>query len=268
MASSFMSTLPRDPDEQLRLGLRVIEAAYEEKARHNDNELQQLRAYSKERQSQVMMLERRVAELEQHVRDGEERTRQLSDEKAQLAQDLKTAQRDLSKLDSFKRSIMQSIQGEELPGAAAGSYSVGSEYTPACGGGASLGHPPGRDSVLMGMGPGSPPGAHSLGGGVTPMGSLSTKPAPTTTGGAPLRTTSPLQPSSSTIKMDGKDFFRQARLRLTYEQFNQFLTNIKKLNDHAQSRDETLQKAQDIFGTENEDLFVSFKQLLSKHGLS
>lgn len=48
----------------------------------------------------------------------------------------------------------------------------------------------------------------------------------------------------------------------------QFLTNIKKLNDHAQSRDETLQKAQDIFGTENEDLFVSFKQLLSKHGLS
>ena len=68
--------------------------------------------------------------------------------------------------------------------------------------------------------------------------------------------------------MDGKDFFRQARLRLTYEQFNQFLTNIKRLNDHAQTRDETLARAQEIFGSENGDLFVSFKTLLSKHGLT
>ena len=73
---------------------------------------------------------------------------------------------------------------------------------------------------------------------------------------------------SSGVKMDGKDFFRQARLRLTYEQFNQFLTNIKRLNDHAQSRDETIGKAQEIFGAENADLFESFKTLLSKHGLS
>ena len=68
--------------------------------------------------------------------------------------------------------------------------------------------------------------------------------------------------------LDGKDFFRQARLRLSYEQFNQFLSNIKRLNDHAQTRDETLARAQEIFGAENGDLFVSFKTLLSKHGLT
>ena len=68
--------------------------------------------------------------------------------------------------------------------------------------------------------------------------------------------------------MDGKDFFRQARLRLTYEQFNQFLTNIKRLNDHAQTREATLMRAQDIFGADNDDLFQSFKSLLSRHGLT
>jgi hypothetical protein len=50
--------------------------------------------------------------------------------------------------------------------------------------------------------------------------------------------------------------------------FNQFLANIKRLNDHAQSREETIRMAQEIFGGENEDLFSSFKALLSKHGLS
>ena len=59
-----------------------------------------------------------------------------------------------------------------------------------------------------------------------------------------------------------------ARLRLTYEQFNQFLANIKRLNDHAQSRSETLQHAQAIFGADNHDLFVAFKELLTKHGLT
>ncbi len=43
---------------------------------------------------------------------------------------------------------------------------------------------------------------------------------------------------------------------------------MRGLNDHAQTRDETLARAQEIFGAENGDLFVSFKTLLSKHGLT
>ena len=34
-----MSNLPQDPDEKMRLGVRVIEQAYEEKMRAMDNEL-------------------------------------------------------------------------------------------------------------------------------------------------------------------------------------------------------------------------------------
>lgn len=55
---------------------------------------------------------------------------------------------------------------------------------------------------------------------------------------------------------------------LRYDQFNIFLANIKRLNDHAQSREETLRQAQQIFGDDNEDLYNAFRSLLTKHGLT
>jgi hypothetical protein len=84
------------------------------------------------------------------------------------------------------------------------------------------------------------------------------------------------------------------RSRLSYEQFAAFLANIKELNAHRQSQvvtfsfqleplfcffrsfrslelyicvvvmQETLEKADQIFGAENKDLFVSFQGLLSR----
>ena len=84
------------PDEALRQGLRMIETAYDEKARQQEHELQQLRAYGKDRQQQVALLERRVAELEAQLSESESRVRVLSDEKSSLQQDLKATQRDLS----------------------------------------------------------------------------------------------------------------------------------------------------------------------------
>ena len=66
--------------------------------------------------------------------------------------------------------------------------------------------------------------------------------------------------------VDGKEFFKRARNRLSFQQFNEFLANIKRLNSHVQNREDTLQKARDIFGQENEDLHVAFTALLSRHG--
>ncbi|KAL2897190.1 hypothetical protein RDABS01_038973 [Bienertia sinuspersici] len=70
---------------------------------------------------------------------------------------------------------------------------------------------------------------------------------------------------SRTPRIDGKEFFRQARSRLSYEQFSAFLANIKQLNDHKQSREETLRKAEEILGTENNDLYLSFQGLLNRN---
>lgn len=84
-------------------------------------------------------------------------------------------------------------------------------------------------------------------------------------------TTAPNSPPSQgslpsrTPRVDGKDFFRQARNRLSYEQFSAFLANIKELNAHRQTREETLRKAEETFGPDNKDLFAAFDGLLSRH---
>lgn len=68
-----------------------------------------------------------------------------------------------------------------------------------------------------------------------------------------------------TPRIDGKEFFRQARSRLSYEQFSAFLANIKELNAQKQNREETLRKAEQIFGTDNKDLYLSFQGLLNRN---
>eukprot|EP00743_Colponemidia_sp_Colp-15_P004708 GILK01005072.1.p1 GENE.GILK01005072.1~~GILK01005072.1.p1 ORF type:complete len:343 (+),score=46.75 GILK01005072.1:49-1029(+) len=79
-------------------------------------------------------------------------------------------------------------------------------------------------------------------------------------------TSPPHESQSSSSSVDGKQFFRQARAKLSYEKFNDFLANIKRLNNHLQTRDETLEYARQIFGPDNTDLFRDFKSLLTKHG--
>ncbi|KAH7289698.1 hypothetical protein KP509_30G014900 [Ceratopteris richardii] len=80
-------------------------------------------------------------------------------------------------------------------------------------------------------------------------------------------TTAPNSPphKARAARLDGKEFFRQARNRLSYEQFSAFLANIKELNAHQQTREETLKKANDIFGAQNADLYMAFDSLLSRH---
>ncbi|KAK6947260.1 hypothetical protein RJ641_000733 [Dillenia turbinata] len=68
-----------------------------------------------------------------------------------------------------------------------------------------------------------------------------------------------------TPRIDGKEFFRQARSRLSYEQFSAFLANIKELNAQTQTREETLKKAEEIFGIDNKDLYLSFQGLLNRN---
>ena len=236
--------------------------------------------------AQVAALERRVSELETTQQESEHRLSQLANQNAALASEKLNLQHEVhnmhernNKLDAFKRSIMQSVKEDDLPPIRASA----AEYN---GGGGSGGY---RNAALLAEASATVAAARpSLGGSyhaggasafdVPPLAPYSATPAadrPRTAaprpsyGGAP-HAESPLargRESSGSPGVDGKDFFRSARLRLSYEQFNRFLANIKRLNDHAQSREETLQRAQDIFGPENGDLYTSFKSLLSKHGL-
>eukprot|EP00798_Chlamydomonas_sp_ICE-L_P016561 gene16561-22790_t len=106
--------------------------------------------------------------------------------------------------------------------------------------------PPGSSSFFA-------PPTHHFGGGGTSSGDLT-----------PDRAPSSGPPSAPPPVTDGKEFFRQARDRLSYEQFTQFLHNIKELNGGRQSRDNTLWKAREIFGSTNQDLYASLEGLLSR----
>ena len=269
--SALLKQLPRDPEEQLRLGVRVVEVAFEEKARILEAELGQLRAYGKERQNAVVALERRVCELEASVAQGEQRHAALQTEhaalradKASLQQEVRALNERLNKLHDFKRSILQSIKDDDGSGADA----VGGATSAAATGGAY--DAPASSGAASGYGaprPYAPPGSAVSSAVASPAGLFPPAGGGVSTpcaGGAPR---SPAGQAASELA-DGKDFFRQARLRLTYEQFNAFLASIKKLNDHSQTRDETLAQAQEIFGADGRDLFVAFRGLLSKHGLA
>ncbi|PIN06659.1 hypothetical protein CDL12_20787 [Handroanthus impetiginosus] len=70
---------------------------------------------------------------------------------------------------------------------------------------------------------------------------------------------------SAKARVHGKEFFRQVRNRLSYEQFGAFLANVKELNSHKQTKEETLRKADEIFGQDNKDLYVFFEGLITRN---
>jgi hypothetical protein len=81
--------------------------------------------------------------------------------------------------------------------------------------------------------------------------------------------TYPVTPGGTTSNphvMEGKAFFRKAKLELPHETFVSFLNCIKKFNAKQATRDETLKAVKTILGTRYEDLYTSFERILDKHG--
>ncbi|PWA47149.1 hypothetical protein CTI12_AA501740 [Artemisia annua] len=76
---------------------------------------------------------------------------------------------------------------------------------------------------------------------------------------------SPYASMTGQTRVDSKEFFRQVRSRLAYEQFAAFLANVKELNSQKQSKEasvflhDTLRKADEILGPDNKDLYAIFE---------
>lgn len=203
--------------------------------------------------------------------DQEERHK-LHAEKSALIETVKRLNRDVSKLEGFKRHLLQSLQEEEqgnrleAPTTAevelAGERLVSSvlnsvdDVVPKA---SSTNLLTMRSPVLNGHIGG---GTGVLGPGL-PTSRIST---PSFCSDPPGGICSPgAFSANSPQRIDGKEFFRQARGRLPYEQFSQFLQNIKELNHGRQTREDTLRRAREIFGITNIDLYNSFEGLLSRH---
>jgi len=204
-------------------------------------------------------LERRVASMEEELHDAadkaamamEERDK-LTAEKTALINTVKKLNKEVAKLDAFKRNLMQTLadDGEDGAGDAAGERLVTSV----------LANAESNVHKTWSRAGGSQAGSErSPERNYSRRTSAANSPAPSDARGA--------LPGDGTDarKVDGKAFFREARARLSYEHFSEFLQNIKELNAHKQTRAETLARADDIFGESNKDLYRTFETLLVKH---
>lgn len=314
LPDEILSVMPTDPYDQLDLARKITSMAIASRVTKLETETGMLRQKLQDKDRVIVELEDKVSQLEQAAQEAEFRLRiayednmKLAKERDSLALTAKKLDRDLAKLEKFKRQLMQSLNDEISPQAETVDIGTYDQSVPKahpakdeeangfrrnhsfCG---SIESTNITDNVPKQVGhkfitPSLAPKAYST--SVSPR-RYSTAGSPHKTSGTTSPTTaqygrgsfSSWYPSSQqssasnspprghmlparTPRIDGKEFFRQARSRLSLEQFSAFLANVKELNAHRQSREETLKKAEEIFGTDNKDLYLSFQGLLNRN---
>ncbi|CAL0334647.1 unnamed protein product [Lupinus luteus] len=329
LPEEVVQVLPSDPFEQLDVARKIMSVALATRVNALQSEssilsaeLANKDATVAELQSEVDSLYAAISEAEDRFGQAEEEKERLVTENASLSNTVTKLTRDVSKLEAFKKTLMQSFREEEenSGGAVAAKLQSQASITSSTlqpeDAAASL--PPSKSSSMQAYvsetgnsfsedqesdvaararvpynfllasqtstpritPPGSPP---SLSASVSPT--RSSKPV------SPIRRHSVSFSSSRGIyddrssvfsstasvsstdtlsqtgrtRVDGKEFFRQVRSRLSNEQFGAFLANVKELNSHKQTKEETLQKVDEIFGAENKHLYAIFEGLITRN---
>lgn len=247
--------------------------AFVNKVQQLERENAQLQQTAMDRQTKIKQLERRINGLEAELADSGDKVRQaleeqnkLVGEKNALISTVKKLNRDVAKLDNFKRNLMQTLQDDEDAAAGAGGDAAGDRLVNSVLSSAAAGRSGGDTGTRLDYTGASSPNGYRVGGyssGPSPAGLHTPGLGHMAAGVSGASTPGGVNADGS--KVDGKEFFRQARARLSYENFSQFLQNIKELNAHKQTRQETLAKAAEIFGDANADLYATFETLLVKH---
>ncbi|KAJ9537172.1 hypothetical protein OSB04_029905 [Centaurea solstitialis] len=320
-----LEVLPSDPFQQLDVARKITSIALSTRVSALESESSDLRQQLADRDaliadlnSQLDSLDSSLSQNLQKLSIADQEKDDLLKENASLSETVNKLKRDVAKLESFRKTLMMSLQDEEGSSATAppvvaakvqnhtslssqtfsgeeegtvppSSFSsirsqssdVGNSYQDEHVNDAS--RPPRvSPSLLLASQtntprltpPGSPP---SLSASASP----SRTPKPT----SPRRhsiavsrglyddkssvfssaNSSPYSSMSGRTRVDGKEFFRQVRSRLSYEQFAAFLANVKELNSQKQTKEDTLRKADEIFGPDNKDLYVILEGLITRN---
>lgn len=320
LPDEILSVIPTDPYDQLDLARKITSMAIASRVSNLETETGRLRQSLNDKDRVIVQLEEKVAVLGDACQDAQVQLRivtednmKLSRERDSFAMTAKKLSRDLAKLETFKRQLMQSLSEddssqaetvdietcEQIPKAYP-TTEVNNGYTIQRSLSGSTDSSTITDAMQTGqrasitpyitprLTPTATPKVYSTNGSPRRYSSIE---SPQTTSGATSPTKSlydgraslsswyPSSQQSSaasspprgrsttarTPRIDGKEFFRQARSRLSYEQFSAFLANIKELNAQKQTREETLRKAEEIFGTDNKDLYLLFQGLLNRN---
>ncbi|KAJ7541751.1 hypothetical protein O6H91_10G074600 [Diphasiastrum complanatum] len=320
LTQDILSALPSDPFELLDVARRITSMAMAARVTKIENDEKKMVQKVAEKDKTISEQRDRLFEIERSLEETTARLNhaldeqvKLTNEKSVLLATIKRLNREVTKLDAFKRSLMQSLQDDDENSQVDGGDKLSFLHTrsfkkssAASDGGASsfksytidgsetdchvetdaLRH--GIYHRYTNSRTQIPPISPTIGSPAAK--SAAGSPGPLSGSGSPNRrtmseirapihlslpasetSTAPNSPPSAGAlpvhgnKVDGKEFFRKARNRLSYEQFKEFLANIKELNSHRRSREETLKIADDIFGPNNKDLYSVFVGLLSRH---
>ncbi|RDX89410.1 hypothetical protein CR513_28866, partial [Mucuna pruriens] len=319
LPEELVKALPSDPYEQLDVARKITSVALSTRVNALQSESSALRAELADRdrliselQSQVESIDAALSEAADKLARADQDKESLVKENALLSNAVRKLSRDVSKLETFRRTLMQSLHDDEhnsggTPDIAAKLHSQASITSTSQFGDEDASTLSSRSSSMRinisdtgnyfaedRESDGSRYRAsHNL-----LLASQSSTPRITPPGSppsisalvSPTRTSKPVSPRRHAIsfstsrgiyddrshasdtasqtgrtRVDGKEFFRQVRSRLSYEQFGAFLANVKELNSHKQTKEETLQKANEIFGPENKDLYDIFEGLIMRN---
>ncbi|XP_031252052.1 uncharacterized protein At4g15545 isoform X3 [Pistacia vera] len=284
-----LQVLPSDPFEQLDVARKITSLALSTRVSALESESSALRAQLAEKDSVIADLQAQIESFDSSLSDITNKLSQAQLEKenlikdnAYLANTVKKLQRDVSKLEIFKKTLMQSLQDDEETTSTRATHIIAKPTPNASRPGIShrlllasqtstprltpLGSPPSLSASVSPTRTSKPvsPRRHSISFSTTRgmfddrSSIFSSSPYSSVKG-------SDTGPHTGRTRVDGKEFFRQVRSRLSYEQFGAFLANVKELNSHKQTREETLRKADEIFGPENKDLYAIFEGLITKN---
>ncbi|KAL5712735.1 hypothetical protein ACHQM5_014877 [Ranunculus cassubicifolius] len=332
LPEEILTILPSDPFEQLDIARKITSIALATRVSKLESESDRLRSNLNEKEEQLAELQSQIESLEGSLSESNDKLAQADEEKerllkenASLSATVKKLNRDVSKLEVFRKTLVQSLKEEEdSPG---GTPQVVAKYIQASSSFSSeeASLPPSKSSSVKSQlsdtgdsvkedASSTETDAHKHGTSQRPLlasyrstprltppispPSLSAAASPTIRSkpGSPRRhsisfassrgafeerssvysslpsshhgsMSGSLDVGSQTgrTRVDGKEFFRQVRSRLSYEQFGAFLTNVKELNSHKQTREETLRKADEMFGPENRDLYIIFEGLITRN---
>ncbi|XP_023515351.1 uncharacterized protein At4g15545-like isoform X1 [Cucurbita pepo subsp. pepo] len=332
LPEEVLEVLPSDPFEQLDVARKITSIALSMRVSALESESSALRAQLSEKdaliaelQSQIESLDAALSEKSEILARADQEKETLLQENASLSNTVKKLTRDVSKLEVFRKTLMQSLHEEESStGSSEAVVNLESqESLPSAPqvGEDDLSLPPSKYSSIQSnasetvnpvkdepeadVAASRPRVSNSLllasqtsTPRLTPPGS----PPISSASVSPTRTSKPVSPKRHSMsfsvsrgmfdrtsmyssvssnhssvssphagahtgrtRVDGKEFFRQVRSRLSYEQFSAFLTNVKELNAHKQTKEETLRKADEIFGPDNKDLFTIFEGLITRN---
>eukprot|EP00929_Paragymnodinium_shiwhaense_P040847 TRINITY_DN21262_c0_g1_i1.p1 TRINITY_DN21262_c0_g1~~TRINITY_DN21262_c0_g1_i1.p1 ORF type:complete len:291 (+),score=69.99 TRINITY_DN21262_c0_g1_i1:82-873(+) len=260
------SALPQDHEDQMQLGIRIVTSAFQNKVHSLEQEIRALRLTVEEHKANMDGLRKKNSALEVELVENHQKTQMLSEENKELFKTVGSLRKQIARLDKLKSAVLSSIQDDaQMENDMGESRALMSEEymrgaTPLTS--RELGLPPLSGHAAT-HAPHAPPPAPTP--GATAFSNMGTPMEPTAT--TPLGGLGGSIGGGSSPVIDGKQFFRQARSRLSYEAFNLFLASIKRLNNQTQTREETLEEARRIFGSELGDLYKDFEQLLNRHGM-